>query len=188
MHRAPALFVLSIAACTPVSQPAYQGLSASESLGHSDQSSRVAAPAPAPSDLLVTTEQTCPPGRSCDIVAVIDVHTSASSEEKGFEELRAMARAKRADAVIGAEFEHGEGDNPSHLSAVLVRYGNPVPPHTVLGEIEVPSDGNDRDKGLTQLMSRAYAMSGDQVIDVTFEHGEDGKKGVLKGVVIRFDR
>jgi hypothetical protein len=27
-----------------------------------------------------------------------------------------------ADAVIGAEFEHGEGNEPSHLSGMVVRF------------------------------------------------------------------
>lgn len=177
MRTTSAIFVLAIAGCSPASQPTRLAFSHEPR----PQTARAA-------DLLVTTEPRCPKGRSCDIVEIVDVHTDATSEDKGFEELRAMAKARQADAVVSAEFEHGGQDKPSHLSAVIVRYGQPVPRHTVLGEIEVPSSGTDRDKGLTQLMAKAYAMSGDQVIDVTFEHGEDGAQGVLKGRVIRFDR
>lgn len=192
MRNVSIMFVFALSACSPVSQQT--GLRSPSENGESmPQQTHVtfasdAREPPRDTDLLVTTETTCPVGRSCDIVEVIDVHTNASSADKGFEELRAMARVKQADAVLSAEFEHGGKDKPSHLSAMFVRYGKPVPPHTVLGDIEVPSDGMDRDKGLARLMAKAHAMNGDQVIDVTFEHGEDGAQGVLKGRVIQFDR
>jgi hypothetical protein len=60
--------------------------------------------------------------RPTEVVGVFDFHTRATSEDKGFDELRAKAAAIGADAVIGAEFEHGEGDEPSHLSGMAVRY------------------------------------------------------------------
>ena len=81
---------------------------------------------PRPTDhdgIFITTEQTCPPQASgCDILDVIDVHTAETAEDKGFDELRARAAAIGADAVIGAEFEHGEGNEPSHLSGMAVRF------------------------------------------------------------------
>ncbi len=60
--------------------------------------------------------------RPTEVVGVLDFHTTATSEDKGFEELRAKAAALGADAVIGAEFDHGEGAEPSHLSGTAVRY------------------------------------------------------------------
>ncbi len=57
-----------------------------------------------------------------EVVGVLDMHTSANSEDKGFDLLRMRALALGADAVIGAEFEHGEGNEPSHLSGMAVRY------------------------------------------------------------------
>ncbi len=138
--------------------------------------------------MLVTTDRACPRGHDCDIVEVVDLHTKATSEDKGFDELRARAAAENADAVIGAEFEHGDGDEPSHLSGVVVRWGNPVPPHVDIAEIDVPSDPINQDKGLHELSARGHAMGGDQVIDVTFEHGDDGARGHLHGKVIRFTR
>lgn len=147
-----------------------------------------AAPTPA-RDILVTTQPTCPPRvAGCDILEIIDLHTDATSEDKGFEELRRLARARGGDAVIGAEFEHGEDRERSHLSGVIVRYGAAVPPHTVIGDVEVASDPDDQRKGLDELMARASSMGGDQVIAVTFEHGEDGAMGRLHGRVIRFQR
>jgi hypothetical protein len=60
--------------------------------------------------------------RPTEVLTVFDFHTDATSEDKGFDELRARAAAIGADAVIGAEFEHGEGDEPSHLSGMAVRF------------------------------------------------------------------
>jgi hypothetical protein len=60
--------------------------------------------------------------RPTEVVGVLDFHSQATSEDKGFEELRARAAAMGAEAVIGAEFEHGEGNEPSHLSGMAVRF------------------------------------------------------------------
>jgi uncharacterized protein YbjQ (UPF0145 family) len=138
------------------------------------------------SRILVTTQQTCPKGRDCDILDVVDIHTTATSEDKGFDELRARAARMSADAVLGAEFEHGDGSEPSHLSGIIVHYGKPVRPHVDVGEIDIPSNENDENKGLAELSRRAHEMGGNQVIDVTFEHGDDGQQGHLRGKVIRF--
>ncbi len=141
---------------------------------------------PATGRMQVTTSQTCPPGRDCDIVEVLDLHTSAASEDKGFDELRARAAAEGGDAVIGAEFEHGDNGGPSHLSGMIVRYGQPIRPHVEVGVLDIPSEETAQDKGLATLSAKGQEMGGDQVINVTFEHGEDGALGHLRGKVIRF--
>jgi len=71
---------------------------------------------------------------------------------------------------------------------MIIRYSTPIPPHVDLGEIDIPSDENDQDKGLAELTARGHAMGGDQVIGVTFEHGDNGEKGHLKGHVVRYTR
>jgi hypothetical protein len=60
--------------------------------------------------------------RPTEVLAVFDFHTDANSQDKGFDELRMRAAQIGADAVIGAEFEHGEGNEPSHLSGMAVRF------------------------------------------------------------------
>jgi hypothetical protein len=60
--------------------------------------------------------------RPTEVIAIFDLHSHAESEDKGFNELRARAAAIGADAVIGAEFEHGDGNEPSHLSGMAVRF------------------------------------------------------------------
>ncbi len=136
--------------------------------------------------ILVTPETNCPNRENCDILEVLDIHTRATSQDKGFDQLRARAVAIGGDAVIGAEFEHGDGNEPSHLSGMIVRFGRPVPPHVALGMIDIPSDEDNEDKGLEELSRRAHQMGGNQVIDVTFEHGEDGAQGHLRGTVIKY--
>ena len=63
--------------------------------------------------------------RACEVVGVLDFHSKEESEDKGFDLLRLRAAALGADAVIGAEFEHGENGEPSHLSGMAVRFIGP---------------------------------------------------------------
>lgn len=74
----------------------------------------------APPSILVVTERRLP--RPTEIIGVLDFHSDAASEDKGFNELRQRAAGLGADAVIGAEFEHGAAGEPSHLSGLAVRF------------------------------------------------------------------
>ena len=60
--------------------------------------------------------------RPTEVLGVFDFHSAATSEDKGFDELRRRAAEIGADAVIGAEFEHGDDGGPSHLSGMAVRF------------------------------------------------------------------
>ena len=60
--------------------------------------------------------------RSAEMIAVFDFHTDATSADKGFDQLRLAASRVGADAVIGAEFEHGDEGAKSHLSGTAVRF------------------------------------------------------------------
>lgn len=79
--------------------------------------------APASRQVLVVPEKRL--SRPTEIVGVLDFHSAATDENKGFDELAARAAALGADAVIGAEFEHGGAGEPSHLSGMAVRYRDP---------------------------------------------------------------
>ena len=63
--------------------------------------------------------------RPSEVLAILDFHSSATDEDKGFDELRARAYAVGADAVLAAEFEHGVDGGPSHLSGIAVRFLGP---------------------------------------------------------------
>jgi uncharacterized protein YbjQ (UPF0145 family) len=142
--------------------------------------------------VFVSPDHSCQPGcgadHFCNIVEIVDIHTQATSQDKGFDELRARAAAAGAEAVVDAEFEHGEGNEPSHLSGTLVRGCEMIPPYEVIGKVDIESDPDDTDKGMGQLEARKRALGGDRVVNIQFEHGEDGAKGHLRGNVIKFTR
>ena len=61
--------------------------------------------------------------RPTEVIAILDVHSAMGGETQALAELRARAQAVGADAVVGAEFHHGEGgDEPTHLSGVAVKF------------------------------------------------------------------
>lgn len=133
-------------------------------------------------EFLVTTQAL---DRSTHLVALLDFHAPAEREDKGFEELRRRAVALGADAVMHAEFEHGVDGGPSHLSGMAVKYAAPDErPFDVLGAIEIESPPNAEDKGLAQMLARAKKMGADEVRDIQFEHGEDGRPSRLRGTAV----
>ncbi len=146
----------------------------------------LARPAVDPSQVLVTSAPTIP--GPLDLVSVIDFHTSATSEDKGFDELKRKAASLGADAVIHAEFEHGDGDEPSHLSGMAVRRGAPLPPYEVIRRIEVDTDEDAEDKGLPELRRKAAEAGADEVIGIEFEHGEGKQPSRLSGLAVRLRR
>lgn len=129
------------------------------------------------------------PSRRCEILLILDFHSDAESEEKGFEALRARAAAAGADAVIDAEYEHGEAGEQSHLSGMAVRWiAEDARAHDVLGDIVVETAAGSPDKGFEQLRARARALGADKLVDVHFEHGEDGAPSRLRGTAVRYRR
>lgn len=137
-----------------------------------------------PSGVLVTPDRTL--GRPVWVVGVLDIHTLAKSQDKGFEELRAKAAEIGADAVTTAEFEHGDGDEPSHLSGIAVRYaGRDTRPFQILGEIDITTKEDDDDKGFDQLLAKARALGADEVRSIAFDHGAEGGMSHLKGTAVK---
>ena len=61
--------------------------------------------------------------RPAEVVGVVDVHEKMASTDLALEELRRKAARLGADAVVGVEFHHGEGEGePTHLSGLAVRW------------------------------------------------------------------
>ena len=121
----------SLAACVPppATQPpnVYVSSEAHASIDTSDMApipcadcTPVPAMTPRARTVQVLVDKRIP--RPTELIAVFDLHSQADSEDKGFDELRARAAAIGADAVLGAEFEHGEANEPSHLSGMAVRF------------------------------------------------------------------
>ena len=123
------LLLGSLVACVPppaASTPVYVSANASASVGTStydDEPEQVPLGAAPSRSVIVLVEKHI--DRPTEVVGVLDFHSAATSEDKGFDELRAHAATMGADAVIGAEFEHGDGNEPSHLSGMAVRFLNP---------------------------------------------------------------
>ncbi len=85
-----------------------------------DPPARVAlAPRTVPAILVLADKRVAQP---TEVVGILDFHSEAEDEQKGFDELRARAAEMGAEAVLGAEFEHGEHGQPSHLSGMAVRF------------------------------------------------------------------
>lgn len=126
------------------------------------------------------------PNKHALVVGVLDLHTSAGNQDKGFDILRKQASQLGADAVIGAEFEHGDGSEPSHLSGMAVRFiDESVTPYAVLGTIDIATPEDADDKGYEAMRTRAVSMGADEVINVQFVHGAEGGESHLIGVAIR---
>jgi hypothetical protein len=80
----------------------------------------------APSHVLVL--QSTHLDRPSEVVGVIDTHVPMGSHEAALDLLRRKAAAMGADAVVGVEFHHGEGEGqPTHLSGLAVRFLQAVP-------------------------------------------------------------
>jgi hypothetical protein len=61
--------------------------------------------------------------RPAEVVGVVDAHVPMGSHEDALDVLRRRALELGADAVVGVEFHHGEGDGqPTHLSGLAVRF------------------------------------------------------------------
>jgi hypothetical protein len=82
-------------------------------------------------DAIVTPEeavrvlvlQTTKLDRYAEVVGVVDVHEAMGTDQAALAALRRKAAAMGADAVVGVEFHHGEGEGePTHLSGMAVRF------------------------------------------------------------------
>lgn len=168
-----ALAALAAAGCNPVIM----------------QSPPVAYSAPAQPTAIPVFPKGRGPDQVSNIVAVLDFHSSADTENKGFDELRARAMAVGADAVIDAEFEHGEGGQLSHLSGLAVRFKvYDARAYDVIEQIVIETDGVANDKGFSALRARALQLGADKLVDVKFEHGEGGAPSRLIGTAVRYRR
>jgi hypothetical protein len=66
--------------------------------------------------------------RPSEVVGVVDAHVPMGGHDRALDVLRRRAAALGADAVVGVEFHHGEGEGePTHLSGLAVRFLQSVP-------------------------------------------------------------
>ena len=64
------------------------------------------------------------PDRPAEVLGVIDAHVPMGEHGRANDVLRQKAAELGADAVIGVDFNHGEGhgNEPTHLSGLAIRY------------------------------------------------------------------
>ena len=119
-----AAVLVSSAACVQTPAPATPIMVSSQTTVVAGESADETAPAPVPTgasrSVLVLVDKRV--DRPTEVVGVLDFHSNAQSEDKGFEELRQRAATLGADAVLGAELEHGVDGELSHLSGMAVRF------------------------------------------------------------------
>lgn len=61
--------------------------------------------------------------RPAEVVGVVDAHEPSGREDVAFQRLQQRAAELGADAVVGIDFHHGEGQGePLHLSGLAVRF------------------------------------------------------------------
>jgi hypothetical protein len=66
--------------------------------------------------------------RPSEVVGVVDAHVPMGSHDSALALLQRRAAELGADAVVGVEFHHGEGEGqPTHLSGLAVRFLQAVP-------------------------------------------------------------
>jgi hypothetical protein len=66
--------------------------------------------------------------RPAVVIGVVDAHEAMGSQEAALWTLKKKAAELGADAVVGVEFNHGEGaGEPTHLSGLAVRFLQAVP-------------------------------------------------------------
>jgi hypothetical protein len=66
--------------------------------------------------------------RPAEVVGVVDAHEEMGKHEAALWTLKTKAARLGADAVVGVEFHHGEGQGePTHLSGLAVRFVRAVP-------------------------------------------------------------
>jgi uncharacterized protein YbjQ (UPF0145 family) len=178
----PVLLLALFPACTPAETMREPALAGTESAVESGASKRPLDAKEA--KILVTPDSNL--DRHLDVVGVLDFHTKADSEEKGFDELRRKAAELGADAVIGAEFEHGDKGEPSHLSGMAVKYApDDTRPYDVLGELDIETPEDADDKGFDKLKAKAWAMGADEIRGISFDHGKEGGTSHLRGKAVR---
>jgi len=66
--------------------------------------------------------------RPAEVIGVVDAHEAMGNQDAALWTLKKKAAALGADAVVGVEFHHGEGEGePTHLSGMAVRFLQAVP-------------------------------------------------------------
>lgn len=128
-------------------------------------------------------------GCRSEVLGLVDVHEDVGTSAQALEELKLRAAELGAQAVVGVDFEHGDGHEATHLSGMAVRCRDLIRgrAYDVVGSIEVPGTMGGEEEAFRKIKERARELRADVLIDVAFEHGEAGRGPTkLRATAIRF--
>ena len=127
--------------------------------------------------------------RPTEVLGLVDVHEPVRTMAEALDEIREHAAKLGADAVLGVEFEHGEGGAaPTHLSGMAVRFRDLIGgrSYDVIGEIEGVAPMGEEEQADARLKERARELHADLIINLEFHHGEGEAPVRVTGRAIRF--
>ena len=183
-------FLLMLAAgsgCLPPHHDAEHGGSA----GHGTHSRRIRVPDPQ-LELAAQSVRVLPRndlGCRSEVLGLVDVHEDVGTSAQALEELKLRAAELGAEAVVGVDFEHGDGHEATHLSGMAVRCRDLIRgrAYEVVGSIEVPGAMGGEEEAFRKMKERARELRADLLIDFGFVHGEAGRGPTkLRATAIRF--
>ena len=128
-------------------------------------------------------------GCRTEVLGLVDVHEDVGTTEQALGELKMRAAELGAEAVVGVDFEHGDGHEATHLSGMAVRCRDLIRGRTyeVVGSIEVPGAMGGEEEAFRKIKERGRELRADLLIDVAFDHGEAGRGPTkLRATAIRF--
>lgn len=128
-------------------------------------------------------------GCRIEVLGLVDVHEDVGTSEQALGELKMRAAELGAEAVVGVDFEHGDGHEATHLSGMAVRCHDMIRgrAYDVIGSIEVPGSMGGEEEAFRRVKERGREMGADLLIDVAFDHGEGGRGPTkLRARAIRF--
>lgn len=128
-------------------------------------------------------------GCRTEVLGLVDVHEDVGTSAQALEELKLRAAELGAQAVVGVDFEHGDGHQATHLSGMAVRCRDLIRgrAYDVVGSIEVPGEMGGEEEAFRKIKQRARELRADLLIDVAFDHGEAGRGPTkLRATAIRF--
>lgn len=128
-------------------------------------------------------------GCRTEVLGLVDVHEDVGTTEQALNELKLRAAELGAEAVLGVDFEHGDGHDATHLSGMAVRCRDLIRgrAYDVVASVEVPGAMGGEEEAFRRLKVRARELRADVLIDVAFDHGEAGRgPTTLRAKAIRF--
>ncbi len=178
---------LSAAACTPPRSANVGESERAEAGGHHEAlDPRLAQPAIIEASKRVEVlpgELGC----SAEVLGLVDVHEPMKTTADALDLLKRRAAVLGAEAVVGVEFEHGEGGaEKTHLSGTAVRCKDLLHGriYDVVAQLEVVGEMEEENEALQKLRSQATAKGANLILNVRFEHG-DADRTKVTGTAVR---